>query len=771
MNKKDMIGIGILGVIVLIMSLALFGIDFDKNTGFAVETRINIDEEWSIYQNLLVSIQEKNLTRYNSLSYEQIDTLDCSQFGMSEQECWDLLGDFLNLSSLEKENFTNVERDSKQSIISTNLSIYFVNGTGTANKNYIFFVRNNSGSLKVLSLLNRLWSVSDNTKSNEEIEDALRNYSLDSDGDGLTDQEENCNGSSQYDTSCIKTNPILKDTDGDSWWDGIEDVVHIRANDSSDYPFNILCNKNRVCDSNETLLTCPSDCNITRTGSCNNNTVCETGENATNCPNDCYCEIGESRSCGSDIGICQAGLQICSNQSRWSECLANILPVNETCNNLDDDCDGNVDEGFDFNNDTRIDNNETFDYDDDGYFPRRLIMRDMNCTGYNVYDCNDMNSSIHPYAREIINGVDDNCDNETDNNITMINKTYAAERIDLGFLRADGSRVYLRVGDWATFKLNRLSGKIEISDITQTTTSLTVTGVYNGQINTDPQKVITINSSVEFDLNKDGKNDISIKLENIQNMFKSTLLIKPLQELLSPATCNNNSICDSGETETNCPRDCFVIVACNNDGVCDPNEFGTSCADCLVQAPQNTTSQNTNSNNDSNVVLCNNDKVCDPSETSLNCPSDCLQNTKWKNIFIYIGAGLLMITILSGGIIINQKTNPYRINKKLKENIRKAISYGLGINQIQMLLNSKKIKPAIQKKGLKYAADFMALKQAVLFYMAQKHTEKEIKALCKKNKWSRSITNDVFGDIKKQQKTTVQINPAFNQMKQNQKLR
>ncbi|MBV1857820.1 MAG: hypothetical protein KUG77_05355 [Nannocystaceae bacterium] len=45
-----------------------------------------------------------------------------------------------------------------------------------------------------------------------------------------------------------------------------------------------------------------------------------------------------------DVGLCVAGSQACQDE-QWSDCAGQVLPVRESCNGEDDDCDGDVDEG------------------------------------------------------------------------------------------------------------------------------------------------------------------------------------------------------------------------------------------------------------------------------------------------------------------------------------------------------------------------------------------------------------------------------------------
>jgi len=60
---------------------------------------------------------------------------------------------------------------------------------------------------------------------------------------------------------------------------------------------------------------------------------------------DACCEPGAVQPCGSDLGRCELGSQVCQEGGRWGECDA-LGPLPEECNGLDDDCDGAVDEGF-----------------------------------------------------------------------------------------------------------------------------------------------------------------------------------------------------------------------------------------------------------------------------------------------------------------------------------------------------------------------------------------------------------------------------------------
>jgi len=182
----------------------------------------------------------------------------------------------------------------------------------------------------------------------------------------------------------------------------------------------------------------------------------------------CSCVNGKTQSCGIDTGACQAGTQTCTNGT-WGTCVGEIKAIAEVCGDkIDNDCDSSVDENcsncvdkdadgydncalgvsgddgkaIDCNDNEQwsnpggaetcdsVDNNcsgqvdEGCDDDRDGYCDSGMLIYGSNAmckstvfteNGMSGDDCNDNNLNINSGKAEICdNGVDENCKNGAD---------------------------------------------------------------------------------------------------------------------------------------------------------------------------------------------------------------------------------------------------------------------------------------------------------------------------------------------------------------------
>jgi hypothetical protein len=57
------------------------------------------------------------------------------------------------------------------------------------------------------------------------------------------------------------------------------------------------------------------------------------------------CRQGATSPCGSDVGECAKGTRVCGADGRFGPCVGAIEPSAEVCNTLDEDCDGDPDDG------------------------------------------------------------------------------------------------------------------------------------------------------------------------------------------------------------------------------------------------------------------------------------------------------------------------------------------------------------------------------------------------------------------------------------------
>jgi hypothetical protein len=133
--------------------------------------------------------------------------------------------------------------------------------------------------------------------------------------------------------------------------------------------------------------------------------TCDNKDNNCNGVTDEGCDIDKD-------GYCATGMTVTSNQACTSNAIGggqdcgpedkNVAPGKpELCNNVDDNCNGNTDEGCDDDNDNYCDSALT------------TVGTPTTCTAGGG-DCNDANGNIRPAGTETCDGVDNNCNAQTD---------------------------------------------------------------------------------------------------------------------------------------------------------------------------------------------------------------------------------------------------------------------------------------------------------------------------------------------------------------------
>jgi hypothetical protein len=181
------------------------------------------DRAWNVLTSYLDRARNHDIAGVKALSHEQSAT--CADAKL-QKECFALMDNVFEISKeMKKENFVNVWQDKNQIILSTELEKVKVEDLDGYERGYAYFTVDEDNNIKVLNFNpNRGWYIDPKvgTTTSESIKLRFEAMMLDTDEDGLPDEQESCSGSYLGDPHCTLTDPKLRDTDKDGWWDGVE---------------------------------------------------------------------------------------------------------------------------------------------------------------------------------------------------------------------------------------------------------------------------------------------------------------------------------------------------------------------------------------------------------------------------------------------------------------------------------------------------------------------------------------------------------------------
>ena len=128
--------------------------------------------------------------------------------------------------TLKKEKFVHIWEDEAQLVLSTDFWVEENDQALGRFRSIIFFVKDGEGTLKLLSFSpTKGGATTKGEASKQELDARILRWTEDNDQDGIADYNEECLSVSEGQV-CNKTNPKLRDTDGDGLWDGVEALMN-----------------------------------------------------------------------------------------------------------------------------------------------------------------------------------------------------------------------------------------------------------------------------------------------------------------------------------------------------------------------------------------------------------------------------------------------------------------------------------------------------------------------------------------------------------------
>lgn len=181
------------------------------------------DAAWAVFQKYIGYNKTRDLEGVRSVVYKVAPVCEDPKLRI---DCEARMGlAYAYGKDLKKNDFVNVWSDQKQTILSTDFNTREDDNVIVRTRAIIFFIRDESGNLKMLSFSPlKGASTEKSTASKEELDYRIMRYTEDKDIDGVADYEEECLAVKEWET-CVKTDPKIRDTDGNGWWDGVQALM------------------------------------------------------------------------------------------------------------------------------------------------------------------------------------------------------------------------------------------------------------------------------------------------------------------------------------------------------------------------------------------------------------------------------------------------------------------------------------------------------------------------------------------------------------------
>ncbi len=356
-----------------------------------------------------------------------------------------------------------------------------------------------------------------------------------------------------------------------------------------------LCdNIDNDCDdkTDESFANLGSDCG---TGACAGgtyvcavhfaSTVCSTdNQSATelcdNVDNDCNGTTDEpfldlNASCGT--GACAGGVQICTGDKSGTICSTKDKSDTEICDTIDNDCDGETDEGT----------LKTFYKDEDGDTYGNVEKIRIGCTALpkevaTSSDCNDTNGKIYPKAPELCNTLDDDCDGQTDEGVLtqyfkdldgdkcahasspgIFDQTILACSAPTGYIQSSEQTCNAAIGDCNDLLSNVYAGATEFCD-----------GVDNNcNAQTDEQTSVDA-KTLYADVDQDGYGNVLVTKKSCQMESGWSLTSDDCHDLNGSVHPDQPEICNQIDDNCNMQTDETVLLLFYLDA--DNDSFGSA---------------------------------------------------------------------------------------------------------------------------------------------------------------------------------------------------